>query len=51
MVQDLVFLNRNMHVTKTKAENEQARTRVWLPAECEAEVEPINETELSSDDE
>ena len=33
------------------AENEQARTRVLLPVECEADAEPDTETELSSDDE
>ena len=32
-------------------ENEQARTRVWLPVEYEANVEPDTEIELSSDDE
>ena len=40
-----------MCVINKIAENEQARTQVWLPAECEAEVEPDTETELSSDDE
>ena len=33
------------------AENEYANTRVWLPIEREAEMEPDTETELSSDDE
>ena len=32
-------------------ENEHAKTRVWLPIEYEAEVEPNTETELSSYDE
>ena len=40
-----------MHVIKKMAENEQARTRVCLPVECEANVEPDTETELTSDDE
>ena len=35
---------------KTLAENEQARTWVWLPVGYEVEVEPDTETELSSDD-
>ena len=36
---------------KNLAENEQARTRVWLPVECGADVEPDTETKLSFDDE
>ena len=40
-----------MRVVKKMAENEQAKTQVWLPIEYEAEVEPDTETELSSDDE
>ena len=51
MAQDLVFVYNDMRVIKQMAENEQARTRVWLPVECEADVEPDTETELSSDDE
>ena len=38
-----------MRVIKQMAENEQARTRMWLPIECEANVEPDTETELYSD--
>ena len=51
MVQDLVFLYHDMRVIKKMAKNEQARTWVWLPVECEADVEPDTETELSSYDE
>ena len=51
VVQDLVFVYHNIQVIKQMADNEQARTWVWLPVECEAEVEPDTETELSSDDE
>ena len=51
MVQDLVFIYRNMRVIKEIAQNEQAKTRVWLPVEFEADKEPDTETELSSDDE
>ena len=51
MVQDLVLVYHNMRVIKRMAENEQARTRVWLPVEFEADEEPDTETELSSDDE
>ena len=51
MVQDLVFVYHNMRVIEQIAENEQTRTQVWLPVECEADVEPDTETELSSDDE
>ena len=42
---------RYMRVIKHLAENEQARTRVWLPVECEADAEPDSETKLLSDDE
>ena len=51
MVRGLVFLNCNMSVIEKKAENEQASTKVGLPVECEAEVEPDTETELFCDDE
>ena len=51
MVRGLAFVYRNMRVIKQMAENEQARTRVWLAVECEADVEPDTETKLSSDDE
>ena len=51
MVQDIVFVYHKMRFIKQMAENEQARTRVWLPIECEANVEPDSETELSSYDE
>ena len=51
MVPDLVFVYHNMRTIKKIVENEQARTRVWLSVECEAEVEPGTETELSSVDE
>ena len=51
MVQDLALVYHNMRVIKNLAENEQARTRVWLPVECEADVERDTETKLSSDDE
>ena len=33
------------------ADNEHAKTRVWLPIEYWAEIEPDTETELASDDE
>ena len=51
MVQYLVLIYHGMRVIKNLAENEQARTRVWLPVECEADAEPDTETKLSSDDE
>ena len=51
MVQDLAFVYHNTRVIKQMAENEQARTRVWLPVECEADMEATTDTELSSDDE
>ena len=51
MIHDLVLVYHNMRVIKKMPENEQARTRVWLPVECEADVEPDTDTELSSDDE
>ena len=50
MVQDLVFVYHHMRVIKQKAENEQARTRVWLRDKCEGDVEPDTVTKLSSDD-
>ena len=42
MVQNLVLVYHNMHVIKQMAENKQARTQVWLPVECQAEVEPVS---------
>ena len=51
MVQDLVYFYHGMRVIKQMAENEQARTMLWLSVECEADVEPDTETELFSDDE
>ena len=51
MVQYLVLFYHDMRVIQNLAENEQARTRVWLPVECEADAEPDTETKLSSDDE
>ena len=51
MVQDLALVYHNMRVIKNLAENEEARTRVWLPVECEADVARDTETKLSSDDE
>ena len=41
-----VVLNHNMRVFEKMAKNQQARNRVWLPVECEADVEPETETEL-----
>ena len=32
------------------AENEHAKTRMWLPIEYDVEIEPDTETDLSSDD-
>ena len=32
------------------AENKHANTRVWLPTECEVEIEPDTETELTTSD-
>ena len=46
-----IYVYHNMCVIKKMAENEQAKTWVWLPVEYEAEEEPDTETELSSDDE
>ena len=51
MVQELVLVYHDMHVIEHLAENEQALTRVWLPVECEADVEPDTETKLFPDDE
>ena len=51
MVQYLVLVYHDMRVIKDLAENEQTRTRVWLPVECEADAEPDTETKLPSDDE
>ena len=51
MVQHLVLVYHDMRAIKQLAENEQARTQVWLPVECEADVEPDTDTKLSSDDE
>ena len=51
MVQELVLVYHYMRIIIQMAENEQGRTRVWLPVECEADVEPDTETKLSSDDE
>ena len=51
MVQYLALVYHDMRVIKHLAENEQARTRVWLPVECEVDAEPDTETKLSSDDE
>ena len=51
MVQCLGLVYHDMRVIKHLAENEQARARVCLPVECEANAEPYTETKLSSDDE
>ena len=51
MFQDLVFVYDNTLVIKQMVEHEKVRTGVWVPVECEADVEPDTETELSSDDE
>ena len=51
MVQDLALIYHDMRDIKILAENEEARIRVWLPVECEADVERDTETKLSSDDE
>ena len=51
MAQDLVFVYHIMRVIKKMAENEQARTQMWLPVECETEVERNTITEVTSDDE
>ena len=51
MVQDLVLVYHDKRISKQLAENELARTRVWLPVEGEADVEPDTQTKLSSDDE
>ena len=51
MVRYLVLIYHDMRVIEHLAENEQARTRVWLPVECEADMEATTDTELSSDDE
>ena len=51
MVQDLALLYHGMRIIQNLVENEQARTRVWLPVECEADVARDTETKLSSDDE
>ena len=53
MVQNLVLVYHNMHVIKQMAENEQSRNQVWLPVECQAEVEPVsrpNSPLMTSDD-
>ena len=39
MVQDLALICHEMQVIKNLAENEQAKTRVSLLVECEADVE------------
>ena len=51
MFQYLVLIYHDMRVINHLAENEQARTRVWLPVECEADAKPDTEAKLSSDDE
>ena len=38
MVHNLVLVYHNMRVINKTAENEQARTQVWLPVECKADV-------------
>ena len=39
-----------VRVIKKMAENEHAITRVWLPRECEDEMEPDTQTELTTSD-
>ena len=48
---NILFAMSSMRLIKNMAQNEHAKTQVWLPIENEAEIEIDTKTKLSFDDE